>query len=55
MGPWEAANGENPGPGYTQLGSGTVELLNWRKIALYPGLCVPVLILVPLRYMLGLC
>lgn len=39
--PWEAANGENPGPGCTQLGSGTVELLNWRKIALYPGpLCL---------------
>lgn len=39
--PWEAANGENPGPGCAQLGSGTVELLNWRKIALYPGpLCL---------------
>lgn len=43
----------NPIPVCTQLGLGTVELLNWRKIALYLGLsaCAHPC---PLRYMLGL-
>lgn len=57
MGPWEAANEQKvhlkPFPVCTQLGLGTVELLNWRKIALYLGLSAKVHPC-PLRYMLGL-
>lgn len=35
---WGEGPSENPVPVCTQLSLGTVELLNWRKIALYPGL-----------------